>query len=93
MFIQVLRANKAILPQSLVEQTRLDIAMMSLTCQSMLSILTAQVLLAYIRTLYIQALYVCPLTFSGIPQFANTGSKLWIFFQANLYLLLLQNNI
>ena len=51
-----------------------------------------QVLLAYSRTLQIQALYACPLTFSEMPLFLSTGSKLWKFFQAALTLFLLQNS-
>ena len=79
-----LRSDIGIFSHNLAEQIHLTIALSFLTSRWMSTTLTAQVSLAYSRTLRIQALYTCPLTFSEMPLFVSTGSKLWKFFQAAL---------
>ena len=76
--IRVLRSDIVIFSHNLTGQIHLTIVLSFLISQWMSSTLTAQILLAYSRTLRIQALYACPLTFSEMPLFVSTGSKLEI---------------
>ena len=84
--VWVLRSDIVIFSHNLTGQIYLTIALSFLTSRWMSSTLTAQILLACSRTLRIQALYACPLTFSEMPLFVSTESKLWKFFQVALTL-------
>ena len=84
--IGVLRSDIGIFSHNVTEKIHLTVALSLLKSRWISSTLMTYVSLAHSRTLRIQVYYACRLTFSKMPLFVSTGSKLWKFFQAALTL-------